>query len=70
MVQKEYDSVESGDESEGSEECGFLKGQLSPYVDEPLVDIGGDENSDSDGEEADADGLAPAFLEGRFTRGE
>ena len=64
-----YDSVESVDESEGSvEEWGFLKTQLSPSEDEPLVDAGGDEHSDSDDEEADADGLTPAVLEGRFER--
>lgn len=69
MVQKEYDSVESGDESEGSvEEWGFLKGQLNSCEDEPLADVGGDENSDSDDEETYADGLTPAVLEGRFER--
>lgn len=44
------------------------KGQLSPYEDEPLADVGGDENSDSDDEETYADGLTPAVLEGRFER--
>ena len=69
MVQKEYDSVESGNESEGSvEEWGFLKSQLSPCEDEPLADVGGDENSDSDDKETYADGLTPAVLEGRFER--
>lgn len=62
-----YDSVESGDEIEGSvEEWGFLKTQMSPYEDEPLADVGGDENSDSNDEDTDADGLTPAVLEGRF----
>lgn len=69
VVQKEYDSVESGDESEGSvEEWGFLKGQLNSCEDEPLADVGGDENSDSDDDETYADGLTPAVLEGRFER--
>ena len=42
--------------------------QLSPYEDEPLADVGGDENSDSDDEEAGAEGVTHAVLEGRFER--
>ena len=45
-----------------------LMEQLSPYEDEPLADVGGDENSDSDDEEADTEGLTQAILEGRFER--
>ena len=41
---------------------------MSPYEDEPLADVDFDENSDTDDEEANADGLTPAVLEGRFER--
>ena len=50
------------------DEWGVLDSKLIPYGDEPLADIDDDRNSDSDDEEADADGLTPAVLEAGFER--
>ena len=44
---------------------GFAEGQISPYRDEPLADVG-DADTSMNEEEADADGLTPAILEARY----
>lgn len=52
-----YDPVESGEESvdlgDSGEEWGFAEGQISPYRDEPLADVG-DKDTSMKEEEADA----------------
>ena len=51
-----YDPVESGEESVDlgdSGEWGFAEGQISPYRDEPLADVG-DKGTGMKEEEADA----------------
>lgn len=49
-------------------EWGVLDSKLIPYGDEPIADIDNDRNSDSDDEEANADGLTPTVLEAGFER--
>ena len=67
-----YDSMESGEESEdlgdSGEEWGFAEGQISLYRDEPLADVGDEEDASMNEEEADADGLTPAILEARYEK--
>ena len=66
-----YDPMESGEESEdledSGEEWGFAEGQISPYRDEPLADVG-EEDTSMNEEEADVDGLTPAILEARYEK--
>ena len=66
-----YDPVESGEESvdlgDSGEEWGFSEGQISPYRDEPLADVG-DKDTSMNEEEADADGLTPAILEAGYEK--
>lgn len=66
-----YDPVESGEESvdlgDSGEEWGFAEGQISPYRDEPLSNVG-DEDTSMNEEKADADGLTPAILGARYEK--